>query len=226
MGVYDRAEQILKSNVNALLDKMEDPEKIIDQVLLDLADNLAEVKRNAAAVIGEKARTQRMAESNKEDIAKYDNLARKALSRGNEDDARVFLSRKRTFEAKTPELEKLVTVAEQNAIKVREAHDKLVNTIEALKSRRLMIKAKIKIARTQNLVGKFSAVSTKETAQAAYERMEEKADSLLDQSNAMTELNDEPTDEATALEARYGAADGVVVDEELEKLKQEMGLYN
>lgn len=54
--------------------------------------------------------------------------------------------------------------------------------------------------------------------------MEEKANSLLDQSNAMTELNNEPTDEPTALEARYGAADGIAVDEELEKLKQEMGL--
>ena len=224
MGIYDRAEQILKSNVNAMLDNMEDPEKMIDQVLLDLADNLIEVKRNAAAVIGEKTRTQRMSEANKDDIAKYDNLARKALSRGNEDDARVFLARKRTFEAKTPELEKLCAVAEQNALKVREAHDKLVNTIEALKSRRAMIKAKIKIAQTQNLVGKFASIGSKETTQAAYERMEEKADSLLDQSNAMTELNDEPSDSAVSLEARYGAADGVAVDEELEKLKREMGL--
>ena len=224
MGIYDRAEQILKSNVNAMLDKMEDPEKMIDQVLLDLADNLVDVKRNAAAVIGEKSRTQRMAEDNQAAIQKYDNLARKALSRGNEDDARTFLARKRSYEAKTPELEKLCAVAEQNAAKVRDAHDKLVTMIEELKSRRAMIKAKIKIAQTQNLVGKFSTIGTKETAQAAYERMEEKADSLLDQSNAMTELNDEPTDSATALEARYGAADGIAVDEELQKLKMEMGL--
>ena len=226
MGVYDRAEQILKSNVNAMLDKMEDPEKMIDQVLLDLADNLAEVKRNAAAVIAEKARTQRLADNNKSDIAKYEGLARKALSRGNEDDARAFIARKRSFEAKMPEFEKLCVIACQNAEKVREAHDKLVNTIEELKVRRSMIKAKIKIARTQDLVGKFSSASTKETAQAAYERMEEKADSLLDQSNAMTELNDEQTDEATALEARYGAADGVAVDDELQKLKREMGIQD
>ena len=97
------------------------------------------------------------------------------------------------------------------------------NVIEEFKVRRSMIKVKITIARTQDLVGNYSSVSAK-NAQAAYEHMEEKADSLLDQSNAMTELNDEPTDEAASLEARYGAADGVAVDEELEKLKHEMGL--
>ena len=70
-----------------------------------------------------------------------------------------------------------------------------------------MIKVKITIARTQDLVGNYSSVSAKETAQAAYERKEEKADSLLDQSNAMTELNDEPSDKVTSIEARYGAAD-------------------
>ena len=52
-----------------------------------------------------------------------------------------------------------------------------------------MIKVKITIARTQDLVGNYSSVSAKETAQAAYERKEEKANSLLDQSNAMI---DEP----------------------------------
>lgn len=66
-----------------------------------------------------------------------------------------------------------------------------------------MIKVKIIIARTQDLVGNYSSVSAK-NAQAAYEHMEEKADSLLDQSNAMI---DEPSDKVTSIEARYGAAD-------------------
>ena len=63
------------------------------------------------------------------------------------------------------------------------------NVIEEFKVRRSMIKVKITIARTQDLVGNYSSVSAKETAQAAYERKEEKANSLLDQSNAMI---DEP----------------------------------
>ena len=78
------------------------------------------------------------------------------------------------------------------------------NVIEEFKVRRSMIKVKITIARTQDLVGNYSSVSAKETAQAAYEHMEEKADSLLDQSNAMI---DEPSDKVTSIEARYGAAD-------------------
>jgi phage shock protein A len=58
----------------------------------------------------------------------------------------------------------------------------------------------------------------------AFERMEDKADRMLDEANAMQELNTEPYDEARALEEKYSAGDSSSVDEELKKLKGELGL--
>ena len=55
MGILDRFADIIKANVNAMLDKMEDPSKMIDQYLRDMTNDLAEVKRSTASVMAEEA---------------------------------------------------------------------------------------------------------------------------------------------------------------------------
>ena len=70
MGILARFNDIINSNVNALLDKMEDPSKMIDQYLRNLTKSLAEVKEETASVMAEEARTRRMTEENQADIQK------------------------------------------------------------------------------------------------------------------------------------------------------------
>ena len=101
MGMLDRFADIVKANINDLLDKCEDPAKMIDQYLRDLTENLAEVKQETAGVMAEEARTKRIAEENDAEIARYDGLARKALEAGNEGDARTFLAKKQKTHAET-----------------------------------------------------------------------------------------------------------------------------
>ena len=226
MGMLDRFADIIKANINDLLDKAEDPSKMIDQYLRDLTENLAEVKRETAGVMAEEARTKRLVDENASDIAKYDGLARKALSAGNEDDARTFLSKKQELEAKAASLKTTFDAAHENAAKTRQMHDKLVGDIELLNGRREAIKAKVAVAQTQDKVNEFSAGANKAAgAVSAFDRMEAKADQMLDRANAMHELSQQPVDEAAALEAKYAAAGtDAAVDDELAKLKKEMGL--
>ena len=221
MGMLDRFADIIKANINDLLDKAEDPSKMIDQYLRDLTEDLAEVKRETAGVMAEEARTKRLVDENASDIAKYDGLARKALSAGNEDDARTFLSKKQELEAKAASLKTTF-----DAAKMRQMHDKLVGDIELLNGRREAIKAKVAVAQTQDKVNEFSAGANKAAgAVSAFDRMEAKADQMLDRANAMHELSQQPVDEAAALEAKYAAAGtDAAVDDELAKLKKEMGL--
>ena len=94
MGILERFTDIIKANINDLLDKAEDPAKMIDQYLRDMTEDLAEVKRETAGVMAEETRAKRMMEDNNREIEKYDGLARKALQAGNEGDARVFLAKK------------------------------------------------------------------------------------------------------------------------------------
>lgn len=226
MSILSRFTDIIQANVNAALDKMEDPSKMIDQYLRELTDNLADVKKETAGVMAEETRTKRLVEENKAEIAKYENLAKKALKAGNENDAKIFLAKKQEMESAGAGLQTAYAAAHENAIKMREMHDKLVNDIETLKSRRATIKAKVSVAKTQEKVNKITSASDKANgAMSAFDRMEDKANRMLDEANALSELNTEPIDEAKALEEKYRQeVSSASVDDELEALKKSMGI--
>ena len=225
MSILSRFNDIIKANINALLDKAEDPAKMIDQYLREMTDDLAEVKRETASVMAEETRTMRLADENQAQVDKYDALARKALQAGNETDARVFLARKQELEAAGAGLKTAYAAAHENAVRMREMHDKLARDIETLKSRRQSIKAKVTVAKTQEKINELSSASDKVNgAMGAFERMEEKANAMLDEANAMSELNNFSVDEALKLEEKYAKENAPSVDDALAKLKEEMGL--
>ncbi len=226
MAILERFADIIKANINDLLDKCEDPAKMIDQYLRDLTEDLAEVKKETAAVMAEETRTKRMLDDNAAEVQRFEGLARKALAAGNEGDARVFLGKKQQLAEKAASLQATYDAAHANAEKMRQMHDKLVGDIETLHSRREMVKAKVAVAKTRERVNQMGASADKAAgAMSAFERMERKADQMLDQANAMAELNSAPVDEAAELEKKYASAAGdAAVDAELAKLKAEMGL--
>ena len=115
MGILDRFTTIVKANVNELLDRAEDPAKMVDQYLVDLTESLADIKRETAGVMAEEARTRRAADANAEEVARMEDLARRALAAGNEDDARVFLAKKQMVDAAGAELAKAADAAQANA---------------------------------------------------------------------------------------------------------------
>lgn len=226
MGILDRFSSIVKANVNELLDRAEDPAKMVDQYLRDLTESLAEVKEATAGVMAEEKRCKRLVDANQAEIDKYDGLARKALKAGEEDDARTFLAKKQELVAKNTGLLAAYDSAHENADKMRQMHDKLVSDINTLKGRRDVIKAKAAVAKTQDKVSKLTGGADRaESAISAFERMEAKADEMLDRSDAMEELNEKPVDSAAELEAKYvEKGKTAAVDDELAALKAEMGL--
>ena len=228
MGILQRFSDIVSANVNALLDKAEDPGKMIDEYLRKATKDLAEVKQETAGVMAEESRTKRLVDDNAAQVAKYEALAKKALLAGNEDDARVFLSKKQELESAGAGLQTAYAAAHENAVKMRELHDKLVKDINMLNSRRQAVKAKMAVAKTQERVNKMGASADKlQSSMGAFERMEEKADRMLDEANAMSELSSQAVDEAQALEEKYKTADtNASVEDELAALKLKMGLGN
>ena len=86
MGILQRFSDIVSANVNALLDKAEDPGKMIDEYLRKATKDLAEVKQETAGVMAEESRTKRLVDDNAAQVAKFEALAKKALLAGNEDD--------------------------------------------------------------------------------------------------------------------------------------------
>lgn len=225
-SILDRFTSIVKANINELLDKAEDPEKMVEQFMRDLTESLAEVKEATAGVMSEETRCKRKLDENQANIEKYENLARKALLAGEEGDARTFLTKKQELEGLAEGLQSAYDAAHENAEKMRQMHDKLVSDIETLRQRKEVIKAKSAVAKTQAKVNEMTSGAGKaEGAMAAFNRMEAKADEMLDKANAMEELNAQPVDEAAELEKKYetmGAS--AAVDDELARLKKEMGM--
>ena len=84
MGFLDRFTSIVKANINELLDKAEDPEKMVDQYLREMTESLAEVREATAGVMAEEKRCKKLLDENREETEKYEELARKALAAGNE----------------------------------------------------------------------------------------------------------------------------------------------
>ena len=223
MSILSRFKDIMSANINALLDKCEDPAKMIDQYLRQLKEDLAEVKQETAAVMAEEKRTKRLVDDNAAEIAKYTDLAKKALTAGNEGDAKVFITKKQELEAHQADLEKTYALAHANAEKMREMHDKLTSDIQELEQRRLNVKAKMSVAKTQDKLNKINdSMKSAAGSMEAFERMEAKADRLLDEANSMAELNEEPKDSAEEIAKKYDKDSSV--DDELAKMKAELGL--
>lgn len=225
-GILERFTTIIKANINELLDKAEDPSKMIEQYMRELTESLAEVKEATAGVMAEEARTKRLVDDNQAEIDRYEDLAKKALTAGSEADAKVFLKKKQELVDKDEGLKIAYTAAAENASKMRQMHDKLVSDIETLQERKEVIKAKSAVAKTQDKVNKMTSGSDRaEGAMSAFDRMEAKADQMLDEANAMAELNQQPKSETADLEKKYEEMGmDASVDDDLKRLKAEMGI--
>lgn len=228
-GIIKRFKDIMSANINALLDKAEDPEKMVDQYLRDMESDLGKVKAETAAVMAEEKRAKRELDECNSEIEKMQKYAEKALAAGNEDDARKFLEKKIQLTQQREADQQVYDSAAANAVKMREMHDKLTKDIASLNERKASIKAKMAAAKAQqrmnDLTARVGNVHTGDSM-SAFDRMEAKANQMLDQANAMAELNASSAEDTSVeeLKKKYDAGSGADVDAELEELKKKMGL--
>ena len=196
---------------------------MIDEYMRQVTEQLAEVKKETAGVMAEEARTKRLLDENVENINKYQALAEKAVAAGNDDDARTFLEKKQEYVNLGADLQKSFDLAKGNADKMRELHDKLTKDVQTLEQRRKNVQSKVAVAKTQEKINKVtSSMDTASNSMQAFERMEAKADKMLDTANATAELNAETKEPVTTLEEKYSSSKQDIEDE-LSALKAKLG---
>ena len=226
MGIISRFKDIMASNINALMDKWEDPEKMIDQYLRNLENDLATIKSETASVMAEEKACKRRLDECEAEINKMNDYAKKAVVSGDDAAAKQFLSRKADLEAQQTALSQQYTVACENSMKMREMHDKVSNDIAALKSKRDTLKAKVKVAETQQKINKMVGANSALSNMSKFDEMEERINRKLDEADAMATLNGAQNESTIdAITAKYeDGAKAAAVDAELEALKASMGL--
>ncbi|MBS4173158.1 PspA/IM30 family protein [Bacillus sp. FJAT-49736] len=222
MSIITRFKDIMSSNINALLDRAENPEKMIDQYLRNLNKDLGKVKSETASVMAEEQRSKRELDECQAEVEKMERYALKALEAGNEGDARKFLEKKGQLTAKLSELQSAYQLASSNSQQMKQMHDKLIADIGELESRKNMLKAKWSVAKTQERINKLGAsTASSGNSISAFERMEDKVNRALDEANAMAELNAGPKDDLEDLTAKYDSA-SIDVENELNALKEKL----
>lgn len=227
MGLADtlaRIPKILEANINALLDKCEDPAKMIDQLLIDYKRDLADVKRDTAAVMADVKMAEKRLEECDADIARKQKAAENALKAGNEGDARTLLAAKQSLEVTRESLLQNLSVTQKNAEMMQAGYNRLVRNIEELESRKDAAKAKISMAKAQEQINKTAAKANSNVNMDAFNKYEQKAERMLAEANATAEL-DAATVSVEDITAKYtSGTESASVDEELAALKTKLGL--
>ncbi|MEC0254434.1 PspA/IM30 family protein [Paenibacillus lautus] len=230
MGILSRFKDVMKVNVNALLDRTEDPEKTVDTYMRSLNADLGKVKAETASVLSDERRAKRALDECNAEIKKLQRYAEKAVEAGNEDDALKFLERKAAQAEKLNDLQAAHESASANAVRMKQMQDKLVSDMSQLEARYAELKGKMAAAKAQEDLNAGHASSG--SANAAFHTMEEKASRALDEAEALAELRagakeDDLDDLIAELEKNMGK-DGDAptsppnAEDELEAIKEKL----
>lgn len=226
MSMLQRFKDIMSSNINALLDKAEDPEKMIDQMVRNLQCDLGKIKSETATVMAEEARLTREVNELKSESEKMVNYAKKALQAGNDTDAKLFLEKKNSIQSKISQVEERLLVAKQNSQNMKAMHDKLNSQVSDLNARKNEIKAKIRQAKLQEKINNMTSSTTSSASISKFDDIEAKANAILDKANAMNELNTPNNGGIEDLMDKYNSQVQSTgeLDDELATLKASLGL--
>ena len=138
MGIFSRFMDIVNANINSILDKAEDPEKMLRLMIQEMEDTLIELKSNAAGSIAQKIKTERKKTETEATIERWQQRAILAIEKGKEDLAREALLEKKKL---TEELSLIESQLEENARTI----DSAKSEIETLEEKLTQAKAKLKI---------------------------------------------------------------------------------
>ncbi|MBD2627690.1 PspA/IM30 family protein [Trichormus variabilis] len=214
MGLFDRLKRVVGANVNDLISKAEDPEKMLEQALLEMQEDLVQLRQGVAQTIAAQKRTEKQYNDALNEINKWQRNAQLALQKGDENLARQALERKKTY---TETSTALKTSLDQQVTQVDTLKRNLIqleSKISEAKTKKEMLKARITTAKAQEqLQGMVRGMNTS-SAMSAFERMEEKVMIQEARAQSIGELASEDLDSQFArLES------GSDVDDELAALK-------
>ncbi len=135
MGIFSRFRDIISSNLNAMLEKAEDPEKLIKLMIQEMEDTLVELKASCAGAMASRARVSRARETAAEGVTKWDNKARLAVEKGREDLAREALLEKRACQQEVDHREAEVTHFEELVAQYQKDISQLEEKLESARNK-------------------------------------------------------------------------------------------
>lgn len=223
MGIFARLATLIKSNLNDLISRSEDPEKMLNQVILDMSSQLIEAKKQVAVSIADEKRLAKQAEQQASQAAEWERRAMLAVKAGDDGLAKDALARKKEFDGLAATLktqwEKQKYSVEQLKTALRMLNDK----IEEAKRKRSVLIARMKAAEAQKAIRETMSGMSNSSAFETFDRMAQKVDQAEAEAEASAEVAEEYSGDALA--AKFGRLEQTAgADDELLALKRKMGV--
>lgn len=223
MGIFARLARLIKSNLNDLISRSEEPEKMLNQIIIDMNAQLGEAKKQVASSIADEKRLAKQAEQEASTSAEWERRAMMAIRAGDEALAKEALARKKEHDSLAEQYklqwQKQKAAVEQLKLALRALNSK----IEEAKRKKNLLIARKKRAEAQKQIQETMHGLRNASAFEAFERMEGRINQMEAEAEATAELNEEYSGDILAhkfsqLEQTAGA------EEDLDALKRKMGL--
>ena len=217
MGLFDRLSRVVRANQKDIVSKAEDPQKVLEQAIIDMGEDLEQQRQAVARAIATQKRTEQQYNKNQTDANGWQSRAQLALQKGDENLAREALVRKKT--------------SADTAAQLKTQLDQQVSQVDTLKRNLIALESKISEAKTKKDMLKSRAAAAKAneqlqstisglntgSAMSAFERMEEKVLMMEAKSQAAGELA------GSDLESQFAMLEsGSDVDDELAAMKAQL----
>ena len=216
MGIFSRFADIVNSNISAILDKAEDPEKMVRLIIQEIEDTLVEVRSTSARTLAEKKELSRRVEQLNQEVIDWQQKAELALTKDRENLARAALVEKKKVSDAAFAVEKELAHVDEHITKLQHEVGQLQDKLADAKSRQKAIILRQRSAESRLEVKKALDTSKVDDALTRFERYEQKIDGLESQVEAYDLGKKSLADEIAQLQASEGVSD------ELAQLKAKM----
>jgi phage shock protein A len=224
MGILDRIRTVLKANINALISKAEDPEKMLNQLLMDMNEQLLEAKKQVALSIADEKKLERQALENKAQGDDWEKKAMLAVKAGKDDLAKEALVRKQEYDGYAASFQKEYESQHASVEQLKDALRQLQGKIEEAGRKKNLLIARAKRAEAQKQIQQTMGALGANSSFDTFDRMTQKVDQIEAEAEAAKELSSITADQK--LEDKFKeleSAEGGGADKLLEDLKAKMG---
>ena len=202
MGIFSRIKTVVSSNINDIISKAEKPEKMLNQLIIEMNEQLIESKKAVAMAIADEKKLEREKDNQFAQAQEWERKAMLAVNAGKDDLAKEALLRKVEYEKASAEYQKQWESQKASVDQLKESLRELQTKIEEAQRKKNLLVARAKRAEAQQKIqNTISSVSGNRSAFDAFDRMAAKVDQMEAQADAARELED--LSKNTSLERKF-----------------------
>ncbi len=195
MGILDRVGTLIRANINDLIDRAEDPEKMIKQLLQDMENQLIQVKTQVAAAIADEQRLKERWEENERQDQEWQRKAELAVMKGQDDLAKEALARRNTYQQTALGFKEQYEDQARQVEQLKDALDRLEAKIQEARTKKDLLIARHRRAQAEQRIHETMARVDTSGVMGGFERMEEKVRAQEARAKALGELDRDTLDE-------------------------------